>query len=68
MSESLLELIHQNCSYVRDVRKINGYIYVQILDNPDNEISWIPLYEASIPVEKIIKKWISLGGEIKERK
>ena len=63
MNLELKDLIHDKSGYIKDVRIFEGRIQVKILDD-DSEISWIEIFQAPSHVEKVIVKWLSLGGEI----
>lgn len=65
MNDELLKLIREKCYYILNIRKIKSYVEVQIpCTYQESEISWIPLSQSTIECEKIIEKWLSMGGEI----
>ena len=65
MSQELMNLIHEKCRYIRNVRNVDGYIWVQMpYIFPDSEMSWIPKFQAPKMVEEIIDRWLMLGGKL----
>jgi hypothetical protein len=65
MTKELMDLIHDKCNHIKKIRNIDGRIQVQIpCVYPDSEMSWIELSQAPVNVEKAVRKWIELGGEI----
>ena len=66
MTIELLELIKEKFPCAKGVRFKKGSIDIQILDDPKNDISWIPYYQCPVNIEKLIDKWYVLGGRIKE--
>jgi hypothetical protein len=65
MTQELMKLIHENCNHIKKIRNLDGRIQVQIpCVYPDSETSWIELSQAPVNVEKAVRKWIELGGEI----
>jgi hypothetical protein len=64
-NKELLNLIHEKCKYVLQIRFIKDFIEVQIpCTSLCSDDSWIPIWRSSIDCEKIIKKWCEMGGEI----
>ena len=65
MNEELLNLIKNKWSVIVDIRKSKGFVEVKIpCMYEDSEMSWIPFWQAPVPVEEIIRKWIDLGGQV----
>lgn len=65
MNEEIMNLIHEKCGYIKNIRNENGRIQVQIPWAYDDSLEcWIEIFEAPSSVEKVITKWLSLGGKV----
>jgi hypothetical protein len=65
MNEELMKLIHEKHKSIRNIRRMEKRIQVQIpCMYPESEISWIDIFQAPFSVEKIVTKWLCMGGEV----
>jgi hypothetical protein len=67
MNEDLLTEIRKIDRSIVGIRNCNGGVEfaIKALETyfPDG-INWLPISQASLPVEKYVIKWMKLGGKI----
>ena len=65
LNMNLLQLIKEKCPYIDAIRCTENGIELSIQGVRESN-RWIRFHQAPLSVDKVIKKWISLGGTIED--